>query len=685
MKNKKSKNYLVFGFIVLLVAILIILIVYSKSNKINTNLNLSEKRWIEDNKKKVINVSIANNIPAFSNEGEGIFFSFIKKMEDKTDLSFNLISYDPSGETEKNELYYEVIKNDKVSSLSDDSMVFYKDYYVLVGKNSEKITDPSSIDGKKIGVLKSDLSSVSFYITGNNNSFNTYDKQDEVLSSLTDGKVDYIAVPKMRCYSYILSNNYHIVYNITEMKEAYVLKTSKSSSDDLKRIVNKSFIEYKNNKLDKEYSNYLNEFLLSENKISETMKDDFSKKKYVYGYIVNKPYDSMINNRLIGLNSSYINSFSKITGATITFKKYRSVKDLNNALNKNEIDFASNYYNYSELTGKYIKTANVYSNDYVVLVNKDRSDVIVNSAKSLNKTRVYMLKSTLSKYFKDTVKAKVISYDRINTLLNKINKDSIIILDSESYYNYQSKNFSDYKVIYNGNENVDHGFIINSTNENDTFSKLFSNYIETLNYKQIYNSSVKDYSSDSKEVSHTFIYFILVVLLALIIWLFAKKKIKIKKKTKRDQIVRYIDPLTSLKNRHYLNKNFSKWENNAIYPQSIIVINLNNLRHINDVYGHEEGDKLIKQAANILIKNQLEQSDIIRTDGNEYLIYMVGYEKNKVVAFMRKLYKELNELPYGFGATLGYSMIEDDIKTIDDAINEAVLEIRASKEMKNKR
>ena len=63
---------------------------------------------------------------------------------------------------------------------------------------------------------------------------------------------------------------------------------------------------------------------------------------------------------------------------------------------------------------------------------------------------------------------------------------------------------------------------------------------------------------------------------------------------------------------------------------------------------------------------------------------MVGYEKNKVVAYMRKLYKELSELPYGYGATLGYSMILDDIKSIDDAINEAVLEIRANKEMKNK-
>ena len=115
------------------------------------------------------------------------------------------------------------------------------------------------------------------------------------------------------------------------------------------------------------------------------------------------------------------------------------------------------------------------------------------------------------------------------------------------------------------------------------------------------------------------------------------------------------------------------------------MINLNNLRHVNDVYGHEEGDRVIRLAANILIKNQLEQSDIIRSDGNEYLIYMVGYEESKVVSYMRKLYKELNDLPYGFGASLGYSMIEDDIKTIDDAINEAVLEIRTNREMKNKK
>ena len=42
--------------------------------------------------------------------------------------------------------------------------------------------------------------------------------------------------------------------------------------------------------------------------------------------------------------------------------------------------------------------------------------------------------------------------------------------------------------------------------------------------------------------------------------------------------------------------------------------------------------------------------------------------------------KEFKELPYGFGAATGYSMITDGMKTIDDAINEATLEMRTDKE-----
>lgn len=683
--KKNNKKLLVIGFIVLLFIVLIALISFSKDGSENTKLNLTEKKWIENNKKNVINVSIANNIPVFSNEGEGVFFDYITKLEESTGLSFNLISYDANEEVVENDLYFEVVKSDDVNVLTDDDMVFFKDYYVLVSKSEDKITGPNEIINKKIGVLTDDLSKVSYYITSQSNvSYTNYQTIEELKEALSSDNVDYIAIPKTRYASYILSNSYHIVYNMTELKEAYVLKTSKEVNKNLNRIVYKNYVEYKNLYLEKNYNETLINLLLTENSISERSKADFLSKKYVFGYIENEPYTNVVNNRLIGLDSTYINSFSDISGAAFTIKKYRSVKDLTKALNKGEVDVAPNYYNYSGISGNYAKTISPYDEEYVVLIDNNRTDIVVNSVKSLKDKEVITTNSTLAKYLEKQGKARVKSFDRVSALISKINKNSIVVLDRNVYEMYKDEDLSNYRVIYSDKENLEYGYIIKDAEENATFKELFMSYMELINYKQLYNVAWKEFNADSKEFSHTYFYIIGALIILLIIWLIAKNKIKIKKLAKKEETIRYIDPLTSLKNRNYLNKNFKRWENNSIYPQAIIVINLNNLRHVNDVYGHEEGDKLIRLAANVLIKNQLDQSDIIRTDGNEYLIYMVGYEKSKVLSYMRKLYKELGELPYGYGATLGYSMIEDDIKTIDDAINEAVLEIRANKEMNKK-
>ena len=127
-----------------------------------------------------------------------------------------------------------------------------------------------------------------------------------------------------------------------------------------------------------------------------------------------------------------------------------------------------------------------------------------------------------------------------------------------------------------------------------------------------------------------------------------------------------------------------KWDENKVYPQAIIVIDLNDLKQVNNEFGYQEGDTVIKAAANILINNQLKNTDILRTDGNEFIIYMVGYPEEQVVLYMRKLYKLMKELPHEKGATLGYSMILNDIKLIEDAINDAVLDIKKSKENKGK-
>ena len=685
MRKKKNNKKTGILLIVLLVIILIALINFSSRNNKDTKLDLAEKKWIENNKEDVINVSIANNIPVFSDDGEGVFFDFVDKLKEKTNLSFNLISYDASGDTEENDLYFEVLKGKNASKVSKDDMKFYTDYYVLIGRKSEKISSPENIKNRKIGTLTDDLSTVSYYISSENGvTYTPYENVEKLEAALKDSKEDYIALPKTKYLSFILSNSYHIVYNITEMKETYVLKTL-NDNKELTSITKKSFTDYKKNNLEKDYNNALINLIVKYSNISEKSKADFLSKKYAFGYLENEPYTGFINNKLIGLDSTFINSFSKVSNASFVYKKYHSVKDLTRALNNGDVDIAPNYYNYSGLSGSYTRSISPYDEEYVVLIHKNKTDTVINSVKSLNGKKVMTINSTLVKYLKKEAEADIISYDKISTLISKINKDSIVVLDKNIYEMYKDNKLSDYRVIYNDKQNLNYGYVIRKDDENATFEKLFTKYIEYINYKQVYNVAWKEYSVNSKEINYVYLYISGTLIVLIIIWSLFKNKIKIKKKSKREETIRYVDPLTSLKNRNYLNKNFKLWENNAIYPQSIIVVNLNNLRHVNDVYGHEEGDKLIKLAANILIRNQLDQSDIIRTDGNEYLIYMVGYEKNKVVAYMRKLYKELGELPYGYGATLGYSMIEDDIKSIDDAINEAVLEIRANKEMNNKK
>ena len=177
-----------------------------------------------------------------------------------------------------------------------------------------------------------------------------------------------------------------------------------------------------------------------------------------------------------------------------------------------------------------------------------------------------------------------------------------------------------------------------------------------------------------------------ILLIFILIFLYAykfTKKVKLSKKIKKEDKLKYIDQLTSLKNRNYLTENLENWGKNTVYPQTIIVIDLNNLQYINDMMGYEQGDEQIKAAANILVKTQLDKSDIIRTDGNEFVIYLVGYEQKQIVSYIHKLNKEFNkELPYNQGAAIGYSMILDDIKSIEDAMNEAVEEVKRQKENK---
>ena len=71
----------------------------------------------------------------------------------------------------------------------------------------------------------------------------------------------------------------------------------------------------------------------------------------------------------------------------------------------------------------------------------------------------------------------------------------------------------------------------------------------------------------------------------------------------------------------------------------------------------------------------------LRTNATPAEKLLWQYLKEKQISnYIFKLNKEIKKLPYEFGAEFGFSMIQDDIKTIEDALNEAVEDMKKNKE-----
>ena len=88
-------------------------------------------------------------------------------------------------------------------------------------------------------------------------------------------------------------------------------------------------------------------------------------------------------------------------------------------------------------------------------------------------------------------------------------------------------------------------------------------------------------------------------------------------KEKYEQLSLY-DSLTGLYNRNYIAK--FNFDNESSLPCSYIICDCNNLKMINDKYGHKAGDQHICEIANMLKYIVPDKSVVVRWGGDEFLI-----------------------------------------------------------------
>ena len=670
-KNKKNIIIIVAALVLLLVVGILVFLRY-KDNK--TELSLSDKKWIEDNKKSMIDIYVMNDLPVFSLEEGDIFLSFLDYFEAETGLSLNRVSYSLNSSEPKTNYLFKIIK--ETDDLSRNDLLFYEDNYVIISKENKKIQDISKLEGYKIGVLTTSMTSISEYLTyGNNLTFTNYEDDVQLLNAFNSNEVNYIIIPKNRYLKEIVTNNYYIVNNLTSLTNKYVLTLSNNNTK-LNEIFIKMYNKWYRKNFSRLYSTKMNDFYYKAKNIDEKDKSNFKGKKYIYGYVENIPYE--ISNTK-GINLEFLNGFEKFAGVEFQYKKYNSIKQLTKGFENGDVDIIFNYYGIDSQGSN--ETINVYDASYVILTHID-NNVTVDSWMSLTNKEIYALKDTmLTEYVNNNSKATIKAYSKISSLLK--NKEPLILLDMNTYNYYKNTKLKDYYIVYEGKADINYNFLIKRDSTNNIFSDIFQYYLTNINHTEFRNNGMKQCLHNNFFETISIAYYLIFVAIILIVIAVIRKN-KERKIKLNEEKSRFIDPLTSLKNRNYLNYNIDKWDDNKVYPQSIIVIDLNDLKQVNNEFGYQEGDTVIKAAANILINNQLKNTDILRTDGNEFIIYMVGYPEEQVVLYMRKLYKLMKELPHEKGATLGYSMILNDIKLIEDAINDAVLDIKKTKENKGK-
>jgi len=643
----------------------------------STTLTMSEKEWIENNKKNLQDMSIITSIPVLNYEGNGVILDFISDLEKDTNLTFNKIPYTAGAELKSK--YAFTVKD----TIDTNDILIYQDDYVLVSKDTIKYSGTDEISNASIGIISGSLDKVSSALKATSNvTFKEYDNVDALVSDLGSGAITMMAVPRLQYLAKTLSNGeFNIVYHISELKQNYVLTLG--DVNELNVIIKKYYAKWAKDNFKTKFNTYLVSDYFAITNVSTKDQSTLKSKTYTYGYVANYPYDVSGNN-LSGINMDILHDLKDVAGIKIECKSFSSLNNLYDNLNNNNLDFFYDTTYFKDYNLDVYRTIAPSTNKMLIISGLDNKSVI-NSVNSLTSINVLAIKdSKINQYLKDNgVTTK--EFNNMSDLVKNAKSDSVIAIDSMNYDYYLHNGLENTHVVYTMKLSDGYRFVVRNIDANKVFEKFFSFYLSFINEKEYVNNSYAELLTVKS--GNNILINILTVIGAVIVGMFVvylayraiHNRIKSLTKDEKNNKLRYIDMLTSLKNRNYLNEHIDDWDNDGIYPKAVVVVDLNNVAYINDNYGHQEGDNVIKEAASILIKTQIDNSDLIRTSGNEFLIYLIGYEEKDVTSYVKKINKEMKSLAHGFGAATGYSMIPDGIKTIDDAVNEATINMRNNK------
>lgn len=114
-----------------------------------------------------------------------------------------------------------------------------------------------------------------------------------------------------------------------------------------------------------------------------------------------------------------------------------------------------------------------------------------------------------------------------------------------------------------------------------------------------------------------------------------------KKAQEQINYLSYHDPVTGLYNRLFFENELKRIDHNKNLPISIIYGDVNGLKLINDIFGHEKGDELLRKTSEVLTRVSRENDIVARVGGDEFIILLNNTESKNAKKIVERIKAEI--------------------------------------------
>jgi diguanylate cyclase (GGDEF)-like protein/putative nucleotidyltransferase with HDIG domain len=134
------------------------------------------------------------------------------------------------------------------------------------------------------------------------------------------------------------------------------------------------------------------------------------------------------------------------------------------------------------------------------------------------------------------------------------------------------------------------------------------------------------------------------------------------------------DQLTNIYNRRYYEQHIKHLTKQSFHKVGVVYIDLNNLKLVNDAFGHEQGDKVLIQLCKN-VQDRLEEKDVFcRIGGDEFVLFIKRSSNRKITQVMndiRLITKSMHINDLEVSASVGTAIRTNEYMSIDNVIKVA--------------